>query len=202
MTQSKRTGTFTRIIACEVFRAALNYLKLEDRYPGLRITYLPSRLHLKPLELKEHLLREVKKARRRDDRIICIYGDCFPEIGDFCKQHGIMKVRGVNCYEMLLGSERFKQLLDEVTGTYFIEEGLITNFEDYCMRPLELQDEEIRRQCFQHYERLLYIRQPSDPDLLSKASELAQFLGLSLEVDDVDYSYLEEELLKLLGRDL
>jgi len=113
-----------------------------------------------------------------------------------------MKVRGVNCYEMLLGSERFKQLVDEVTGTYFIEEGLITNFEDYCMRPLELQDEEIRRQCFQHYERLLYIRQPSDPDLLSKASELAQFLGLSLEVDDVDYSYLEEELLKLLGRDL
>ena len=109
-----------------------------------------------------------------------------------------MKVPVVSCYEMFLGRQRFKQLLEEVTGTYFLEEGLISNFEDYCMKPLELQDEEMRRQCFQHYKRLLYVRQPSDPDLLSKASELAQFLGLSLEVDDADYSCLEEELLKLL----
>jgi len=197
MTKTKTT-TATCIIACEVFRAAFNYLKLEDRYPSLCITYLPARLHLKPLKLKEHLLREIKKARKRCDRIICVYGDCFPDMGNFCKQHRIMKVHGFTCYEMFLGNARFNKLLDEVTGTYFVEEGMITDFEDSCVRPLELHDEEIRRQCFAHYERLLYIRQPSDPDLLSKANELAQFLGLSLEVDDVDYSCLEKELNKLL----
>ena len=198
MIKSKNTVIVTRIFACEVFRPALNYLKLKERYPNLRITYLPGGLHLKPPKLRECLLREFRKAQRRGDQTICLYGDCFPGIEDFCKQYGIMKVPGFSCHEMLLGSERFKKLIDEVTGTYFIEEGLITNFEHYCMEPLELEDEEMRRQCFQHYKRLLYVRQPSDPDLLSKANELAQFLGLSLEVDDADYSLLEEELIKLL----
>ena len=74
----------TRIIACEVFRTAINYLKLEDRYPNLRISYLPSRLHLKPLKLKERLLREVKKAQGRNERVICLYAlpQIFLEKGD------------------------------------------------------------------------------------------------------------------------
>ena len=202
MAQSKRTETVIRIIACDVFRAALNHLRLKDRYPGLRISYLPSRLHLKPSELKGRLLREVKKAQRQDARVICLYGDCFPEIDNFCKQHRIMKVPGYSCHEFFLGSKRFRELIDDVTGTYFVEEDLITNFEDYCIKPLELRDEEMRRLCFQHYKRLLYVRQPSDPELLSRASELAKFLGLSLEVDDADYSYLEGELIKLLGCEL
>ena len=198
MIKSERTATVTHIIACEVFRAALDYLKLEDRYLDLRVTYLPGRLHLKPAELRERFLREVRKARRRGDRTICLYGDCFPGIEDFCNQHGIMKVPGFSCHEMLLGSKRFKKLIDEVTGTYFLEEGLINNFKHYCIEPLELEDEEMRRQCFQHYKRLLYVRQPSDQDLLLKANKIAQFLELSLEVDDADYSLLEEELIKLL----
>jgi hypothetical protein len=42
------------------------------------------------------------------------------------------------------------------------------------------------------------VRQPSDPDLTAKANEIAEFLGLSLEIQDADYSYLEERLNKLL----
>jgi len=195
---SNKTRGIKRIVACAVFKSAIEYLQLEKRYPNLRLTYLPSKLHLNPRELEERLLQEVNEAQRRGERIICLYGECFPEIDKFCKQHVIMKVPGFYCYEMFLGSERFKQLIDEVTGTYFLEEGLIINFEDYCMRPLELQDEEMRRQCFGNYKRLLYIRQPLDPDLIPKASELAQFLGLSLEIQEADYSQLEKSLTELI----
>ena len=198
MAQHKRKATATSLIACEVFRAAINYLDLEHRYQGLRIIYLPARLHLRPPELKKRLLREISKARKRGDRAICLYGDCFPGMADYCRQHGIMKVPGLNCYEMLLGRKRFQQHLNKATGTYFLEEGIITNFDDYCMKPLELQDEEMRELCFHHYERLLYVRQPSDPDLIPRAGELSDFLGLSLEIDDADYSYIEKELVKLL----
>jgi hypothetical protein len=196
--KTKRSATVTCIIACEVFRSALDYLDLEHRYPRLRITYLPGRLHLRPPELRKRLLREVRKVQKRGERAVCLYGDCFPGMAEYCKQHGIKKVPGLSCYEMFLGRRRFKQHLNKVTGTYFLEERIITNFDDYCMKPLELQDEEMRDLCFHHYERLLYVRQPSDPDLMSRAGELAKFLGLSLEVDDADYSYIEKELLKLL----
>jgi hypothetical protein len=99
---------------------------------------------------------------------------------------------------MLLGPERFKKFLDEIAGTYFLEQDVIQNFEAYCMNPLELQDEEMRRYCFEHYQRLMYIRQPDDVDLESKACDIAEFLELYMDVSDADYSYLEGKITELL----
>ena len=61
-----------------------------------------------------------------------------------------------------------------------------------------MDDDEIRKTCFEHYKRLLYIRQPGDPDLVPQASEIADFLELSLAVSDADYSHLEKALVKLV----
>ena len=194
----KETENITRIVACAVFKPAIEYLHLERRYPNLRLTYLPSKLHLRPQELKNRLLAGIKTAQKRNERVICLYGDCFPDIDDFCQEREVIKVPGHYCYEMLLGSERFRQLIEEMTGTYFAEKDLILNFEEYCVRPLELRDEEMRKYCFQQYRRLLYVRQPSDPDLVAQAGEVADFIGLSLDISDVDYSYLEKRLIELL----
>jgi len=194
----KKTENITRIVACAVFKPAIEYLQLELRYPNLRLIYLPSRLHLRPQELKNHLLIGIKAAQKRNERVICLYGDCFPDIDDFCQKHGVIKVPGHYCYEMLLGSERFRQLIEEMTGTYFAEKDLILNFEEYCVRPLELHDEEMRRYCFQQYRRLLYVRQPLDPNLTARAGEVADFIGLSLDISDADYSHLEKELTRLI----
>ncbi len=195
---SNKTGNITRIIACGVFKPAIEQLQLENRYPNLRLTYLPSNLHLRPQELKNRMLNGIEAAQKRNERVICLYGDCFPDIDDFCQEYGVTKVPGHYCYEMLLGSERFSQLLNETAGTYFAEEELIQNFEEYCVIPLELHDEEMKRYCFNQYRRLLYVRQPSDPDLVARAGEVADFLGLSLDIRDVDYSHLEKKLVVLL----
>ncbi len=195
---SNKTGNITRIIACAVFKPALEYLQLEKRYPDLRLTYLPSNLHLRPQELKNRLLKEVAASQKRNERVICLYGECFPGIDDFCQQHGVIKVTGHYCYEMLLGSERFRRLIEEMAGTYFAERDLILNFEEYCVRPLELRDEEMRKYCFKQYRRLLYVRQPADPDLVPQAGEMAEFLKLSLDISDADYSHLEKNLIELL----
>ena len=193
-----KTENITRIIACKVFKPAIKALQLEKRYPNPRLTYLPSNLHLRPQELKNRLLKEITSTQKRNERVICLYGDCFPDIDDFCEQHEVIKVPGHYCYEMLLGSKRFSQLLNEMAGTYFAEKELIQNFEAYCVRPLELHDEEMRRYCFGQYQRLLYVRQPSDPNLVPRAGEVAEFLGLFLDISDVDYSHLEKSLIELL----
>ena len=198
MTMSGKKQKITRIITCKVFKPAIDALLLEKRYHSLCLTYLPSDLHLKPQELKNRLFTEIKAAQKRNERVICLYGDCFPEIDDFCRDHGAVKVPGHYCYEMLLGSERFSQLLNEIAGTYFADKELIQNFEEYCVIPLELNDEEMKKYCFNQYRRLLYVRQPSDPNLVAQASEVADFLGLSLDISEADYSCLEKSLIKLL----
>jgi hypothetical protein len=187
-----------RIIACQVFKPALEHLGLEDTCSYIRLTYLPPNLHLKLRELGKYLRREIVAAERRNERTICLYGDCFPGISEYCQRHGACRVPGPYCWEMFLGSERFNRILDEDAGTYFLEKELICNFKDYCVEPLELYEEEMREQCFKYYHRLLYVRQPSDQDLEAKANEIAEFLGLSLEIQDADYSHLEERLNKLL----
>ncbi|MGD8371239.1 MAG: DUF1638 domain-containing protein [Syntrophobacterales bacterium] len=184
----------TRLVACGVFRPALEHLRVEERYPRLRSTYLPSNLHLRPQDLRSRLSETITSAKQRNERIFCLYGECFPDIDDFCRQHGVIKVPGLHCFEMLLGSEQYENIINEMPGTYFLERDLILNFEEYCLEPLELYDEEMRKSFFEHYERILYLRQPSDPDLLSKANKLATFLQLSLEIRDADYSHLKKNL--------
>ena len=184
----------TRLIACGVFRPALEHLKLEERYPYLRYNYLPSNLHLRPQDLRRQLSETITSARQGNERILCLYGTCFPDIDDFCRHQGVTKVPGFHCFEMLLGSERYENIINEMPGTYFLERDLILNFEEYCLEPLELHDEEMRKSFFEHYERIVYLRQQSDPDLLSKANELATFLQLSLEIRDADYSHLKKIL--------
>jgi hypothetical protein len=188
----------TRVIACGVFRPALEHLRVEERYPRLRSHYLPSNLHLRPQDLRRQLSETITSARQKNERILCLYGTCFPDIEDFCRHQGVTKVPGLHCFETLLGSKQYENIINEMPGTYFLERDLILNFEEYCLEPLELHDEEMRKSFFEHYERTVYLRQPADPDLLSKANELATFLQLSLEIWDADYAHLEQILTDLL----
>lgn len=195
---SQNGAGVTRIIACQVFKPALAHIGLAKRYPNVRVTYLPSNLHMRPRKLEVHLTRHVAVAKKKGERVICLYGDCSPGIEEICQQRGAAKVPGFHCYDILLGSEQFRQLIEETAGTYFLERDLILNFEEYCAGPLELHDEEMRGYCFEHYQRVVYVRQPSDPDLVHEASELARFLCLSLEIRDADYSHIEKKLLELM----
>ena len=184
----------TQIIACGVFRPALEHLNLAERYPNLRCNYLPSNLHSRPQDLRKDLLDVITSASQRNERILCLYGTCFPDIEDFCRLQGVTKVPGLHCFETLLGSEQYQLIIEEMPGTYFLERDLILNFQEYCLEPLELHDEEMRKSFFEHYERIVYLKQPADPDLFPKANELATFLQLSLEIRDVDYSHLKKIL--------
>jgi hypothetical protein len=99
---------------------------------------------------------------------------------------------------MMLGREKYQHIIEETPGTYFVERDLILNFDEYCLLPLELHDDEMRRLFFSYYQKLLYLRQPSDPDLLPRAHKLADFLQLSLVTRDADYSKLERMLSDLI----
>jgi hypothetical protein len=198
MTVPKNAAKGTRLVACGAFRQAVEYLDLARRVPDLSVTYLPSNLHIRPRKLGERLARRIAVARKECERVICLYGDCFPGIGAYCEQRGVLKVPGFHCYGILLGSEEFDRLIEETAGTYFLERDLIMNFEEYCAQPLELHDEAIRTWCFEHYQRVVYVHQPLDPELTSEAGEIARFLGLSFEVRDADYTQLDRKLMELI----
>lgn len=188
-----------RIISCSVFRSAIERLKLKQRFPDIAITFLPSSLHNRPEEIKEHLNTELEKARASGERAVCLYGECFKDIDLFCHEHGASRVRGHHCYELLLGAGTFGRIMEENARTYFLEGELVINFEEYCLKPLELEDAEMRELMFKNYERLIYVRQPGDPNLMGEIEKIAGLLGLELEVKDAEYEAFEAAILEMIN---
>ena len=102
-----------RIIACGVFSSVLEQLKAEGKIPGLNVTCLPSNLHINPDELKQHLIKEIIASQKENERIICLYGECFKDIDILCKKYGIAKIEGHHCYEIFLGRRKFLEIMDD-----------------------------------------------------------------------------------------
>lgn len=188
------------IVACQVFEDALDFLRIEQRFPNWAIRFLPARLHLRPNELKMRVFDEIQTARRCGAAACCLYGQCFPDIDHCLTQQGVFRVPGAHCFEILLGPGRHRRLTTEETGTYFVEKQLIVHFDDYCWKPLELHDPAILRWYFEHYRQIVYIRQPNDPDLAGRAEALAKRIGLRLRIEDTDYRDLEAGLVETITR--
>jgi hypothetical protein len=186
------------IIACNVFRSAIEHLGIQARYPDLLIRYLPSHLHLRPLELKRRLLAEITAARENHQPVGCLYGHCFDDIEDVLEEVGVPRIRAGHCFEILMGGDRFRQWIQDQAGTFFMEKDLVENFETYCWEPLELHDPQMRRWYFEHYRRVAYIRQPQDPDLTFRAQRIAGSLDLDLQIVDADYVELDQALNQLI----
>jgi hypothetical protein len=189
-----------RIIACGVFRDALRQIRPQHFHQNVSITYIIPVSHNYPERLKEEILHQIHLAQKAGDKILCLYGRCYPALDDHLNEMGIPRVPGEHCYEILLGSRRFHAIIDEEAGTYFVEKELILNFSEYCIQPLELDDPMMRESFFQHYKRLVYIRQSFDSDsIIPSFHDISQFLDLTPLVIDADYSELKTNLIELFS---
>ena len=188
----------TRLIACKVFRRAIEHLAIGERLPQVTVDYVDSNLHLRPVQLRMELMRRLTEAQAAEGHLVCLFGNCAPDIDELCRSRCALRPDYTHCYELFLGRRRFAELIDETAGTFFLEQDLIRNFEACCVKPLELHDPWLRKAYFKHYKRLLYIRQPNDSDLERELAALTELLELPLEVCDAEYSELEEQLLTLL----
>jgi hypothetical protein len=186
------------IIACKVFRSALEYLGVQRRHPDLSLRYLPSHLHLQPTELKRRLMAEIDAARKDHYAVGCLYGHCFEDIEDILEVSGVPHVRTGHCYEILVGENRYRRLIQDQAGTFFIEKELVENFETYCWEALELDDPQMRQWYFEHYRRVAYIHQPMDPDLTDRVRHIAKSLELELQIVEAEYAELERAVNQLI----
>lgn len=160
----------------------------------MTVGYLPAGLHLHPQRLREALRAAIVAARPQARQVVVLLGECFPDADDFCRGHEAIRVPGRHCFELLLGPDRFQRLLEESAGTFFLERELIESFEECCREPLELDDPCLRSQYFRHYQRVVVIHQPGDPDLRTRAQEVAELLGLPLRWEESDYTELDRRL--------
>jgi hypothetical protein len=158
-------------------------------------------LHLYPNRIVDELREKLHALRPRYERLVVVYGDCgmTGKLEPLLDEVGASRVRGPHCYEMLAGSELFDRVSDERPGTFFLTDWLVRNFDRAVVRGLGLdRHPELKSMLFGNYDGVLYLRQVPNPRLAAKAEEIAVYLGLPLEINDVGLGELESRLADLM----
>ena len=158
-------------------------------------------LHLYPNRIVEELREKLHALRSRYDHLVVVYGDCGMngKLEPILDEVGAARVKGPHCYEMLAGAELFERVSEERPGTFFLTDWLVRNFERAVVRGLGLdRHPDLIPMLFGNYDAVLYLRQVPNPRLAAKAQEIAAYLGLPLEINDVGLGELESRLADLI----
>ncbi len=159
-------------------------------------------LHLYPNRIVDELRERLHALRPRYDRLVVVYGDCGMngKLEPILEEVGASRVKGPHCYEMLAGVDLFARVTEERPGTFFLTDWLVRNFDRAVVRGLGLdRHPELKEMLFGNYEAVLYLRQLPNPRLATRAEEIATYLGLPLEINDVGLGELESRLADLIG---
>jgi hypothetical protein len=158
-------------------------------------------LHLYPSRIVDELREKLHALRPRYEKLVVVYGDCgmTGKLEPLLEEVGAVRLRGPHCYEMYAGVERFRDITDQRPGTFFLTDWLVRNFDRAVMRGLGLDREpDLKSMLFGNYEAVLYLRQVPNPRLADRAREIADYLGLPLEINDVGLGELEDRLAELV----
>ncbi len=159
-------------------------------------------LHLYPNRIVDELREKLHALRPRYDHLVVVYGDCGMngKLEPILDEIGAARVKGPHCYEMLAGAELFERVSEGRPGTFFLTDWLVRNFERAVVRGLGLdRHPDLIPMLFGNYDAVLYLRQMPNPRLAAKAQEIAAYLGLPLEINDVGLGELESRLADLMA---
>ena len=161
---------------------------------------VPAMHHFYPKKIVEAVDRRLAELAPRYGQVVVVYGDCGSAgaLEPVLARYGSVQLRGPHCYEMFAGAD-FDRIVDERPATFFLTDWLVRNFERAVVRGLGIDRyPELKAAYFRNYTDLLYLAQFPDKRLLGKAREIAEYLGLPLEVRPTGLGALETRLAELV----
>lgn len=162
---------------------------------------LSAYLHLYPSRIVDELHEKLRELKPRYEKLVVVYGDCGTtgKLEPILDEFGASRLRGPHCYEVFAGEERFAAITDNRPATFFLTDWLVRNFDRAVIKGLGLDRyPELKSMLFGNYEAVLFLRQVPNPRLAAKAEDIARYLGLPLEIEDVGLGELEDRLAELV----
>lgn len=191
----------TALIVCGALAREVIALKKKYNWQA-DLLGVPAQLHNRPNKIPAGVQKRIDEARQTYDRTIVVYGDCGTggKLDEMLEAEGVIRLAGPHCYEMYAGAENFEAMMAENAGTYFLTDYLLRSFESLIIKGMGLDKHpELRQMYFVNYTRMVYLAQQDDPELYEKAQWAADYLGLELEIRQVDYGELESRLAELMN---
>jgi hypothetical protein len=172
------------VIACgAIAREVLAVIRMNG-WTHVTVRCLPGKLHSRPERIPAAVDAKLHEANGEFDRIFVAYADCGTggALEPVLAAHGVERLPGAHCYGFLAGNTAWEAMHEENPATFYLTDFLARHFEALVVRGLKLdRHPELKPLVFGNYERLLYLSQTDDPELLARARRAADYLGLAFE---------------------
>lgn len=187
------------MIACGVFAREIGYLlahTLSDFTVDLDV--LDSRLHMNPRALQEKMEEKLRaNGASSGSDVALFFGDCHPRMKEICAVQGISRAEGINCGEILLGNDLYRELRS--AGAFLLFPEWAGRWREIFVIDLGFSDPEIARSFMkEHHKKFVYLDTGIIPVPLSELEIIKQFFELPVEVRPVSLDNLEGQLRKIL----
>jgi len=163
---------------------------------------LPPLLHNRPEKIAgevDSLLTEIKD---KHSKCAVAYADCgtYGALDTVIATHGVKRLGGNHCYDIFAGSKKIEEIMESDAGTYFLTDFLVKSFHRSVMVELGLDKRpELRDDYFKNYSRVIWLAQQPSKELEELASQAAANIGLPLEIQNVGYGQLAQQVRELLS---
>lgn len=156
--------------------------------------------HLVPARIVSDVESRLESLTQQYDRVVVLYGDCGTggALDEVLARFPACRPAGVSCYEWYAG-EDFTRLQTEAPGTYFLTDWLVTQWDLAVIRGLGLDRFPwLKETYFRHITHLLYLQQQRNDELERRAHEIADYLGVPLEIRHTGTGPIEGVLRQLV----
>jgi hypothetical protein len=174
-------GARPACIACSIFRKEIEALQASGRL-DLPVDYLNSMLHMVPARLETQLHGALAAARDQgaDREVVLAYGDCCGHMDTLTSGPGITRSEGINCCEIILGTEVYRRLRKE--GAFFLMPEWAKAWRQVFVGQLGLLGASAKTFMQEMHSRLVYLDTGLIPVPHRELQEASEFLGLPLEI--------------------
>lgn len=172
------------LLACGALAREILDLKKANGWDHMVLTCLPAILHIHPEKIPDAVREVVLREQANYQQIFVVYADCGTggQLKATCKELGVEMVAGPHCYSFFEGNARFAELSETEFTSFYLTDFLVRQFDAFVWKPMGLHKHpELRDMIFGNYEKLVYQAQTDDPELVEKAQECADRLGLAFE---------------------
>jgi len=167
------------IICCSVLQAEVELLA-ETYWPEYGRFFLPSMMHMRP-ELLSSVLESVLDAELKQGHgIVLIFGDCCARMTAMEALPGVVRTKGKNCCELLLGPDEYRRLSHE--GVFFLIPEWARRWRDVFSKELGLNRDNAACLMQEMHSKLMYLDTGIGPVPEKELRECAEYCGLPCEV--------------------
>jgi hypothetical protein len=179
-------------LSCGVVRAEMEALRSRGAIDG-EFLFMDSMLHMDPPRLEAELSALLEKNKKVAPSIVLVYGDCAARMLDLVRNYNVGRVAVINCAQLLVGRERYRQLMRE--EAFLILPEWARRWEEIMKNELGLNEIVAPGLMGENRRVLVYLDTGLVPVPASHLIAFSSYTGLPWRVDAVPLDAMLAELL-------